>query len=362
MNEITYVNDVGLATEDNGRVRKQILPRNKVYRWPNRPGMMLSITDEILDQIVENFKNQRIDVVPFFKVDKKNSHTEDPEAARGKIVDLIKTDEGLDAIIEPTDDAVRQAILATQLGASAGIKFDYELHDTGENVGAVLRHVAWTPEPWIPGMKPFEEVSLSGESYEAVFLSEEQHEDESNMEGGGNNMTKEEIQAIIDESVKNATAELSAELEATKVALQSSQAAVETLTAAVNQNSGAATERSVKTELDARIEAGLPPAIASLAAPILLAGDGEVHLSADETSTVSEQLRAILDLVPKVDFSEKGEAGVPDGAVVVLSAEQVKALGFETEQKQEEDPELSAEKELIQGILSHVPADKRKEA
>jgi len=322
--------------------------------------MMLNVTDDVLDQLVNNFKKGTIDVVPFFKVDRKNSHTEDPEAARGRIVDLVKTDEGLDAIIEPIDDTVRQAVLATQLGASAGIKFDYELHDTGENVGAVLRHVAWTPEPWIPGMKPFEEVSLSGESYEAVFLSEDATPDTKQEEGGESGMTPEEIKALVDASVSEATATLSTELEETKTALKESQAAVATLTDSLNNSASVKEAAAVKAELSAMIESGLPPAIASLAEPILMAGDTEVHLSADESSTVSAQLREILNLIPKVDFSEKGEAGVPDGAVVVLSAEQVKDLGFKTESKSDDDPELSTDQKIIDEVVAFIPEDKRK--
>ena len=96
-------------------------------------------------------------------------------------------------------------------------------------------------------------------------------------------------------------------------------------------------------------------------------GANEVHLSSGDTSTAAQQVREILTLIPRVDFSEKGEAGVPEGAVVVLSAEQVKALGFTTKEEPEgDDAELSAEekadKELIGAITQFIPADKRKEA
>lgn len=359
--KLTYVgNEVGLATAvGDSLVRKQILPRNKAYKWPGQKGRTLNITDSVITDLVKNFKAGVVDVVPFFKVNDKNQHVEDPEASRGKVVDLIATDKGLDAIIQPVDEDARKAILSTGLGASAGIRFGYETHDTGANVGAVLRHVAWTPEPWIPGMEPFGEVSLSGESYEAVFLSaEDTADDDDPIEGGEMNMDPKELQAAIKAAVDEAVKPVMDELEQTRTALQESRETVAALSASITESGSRENSVAVRAELDAMVEAGLPPAIADLASPILT-GDGgnEVELSSGDKTTVGEQVRTMLRLFPKVDFSEKGEAGVAEG-YVALSAEQVKELGFKVEGTKEDDPEkaeLSADQESVKGILSLVP-------
>jgi hypothetical protein len=348
---------IGQATEaGEGRIRKQILPRNKSYRWPNQPGKMLSVTDDILSQIVKNFKAGTMDVVPFFKVNEKNGHTEDPEAARGKIVDVILTDDGLDAIIETASDAIRQQVLSTGLGASAGLDLAFKTRDDGTNIGAVLRHVAWTPDPWISGMRPFANVSLSNETYEAVFLSaDDGHDNHDVIHGGDNEMTPEEIKKMVEDSVKSATADLSAALDTAVKQNEALVTQIATLSTALNQHAESVTSETVEAELSAMVTAGLPPAIADIAKTVLLSGTTEVELSGGEKSTVAGQMRAILALVPKVDFSEKGEAGVPEGHVV-LSAEQVKALGFKVEKTEEDEGKiaLSAEEKADAEAIAEV--------
>ena len=345
---------IGTTFDVDGRILKQILPRNKTYRWPNQPGKMLHITDEVLAQVVKNFKSGVVDVVPFFKVNDKNAHTEDPEAARGKIVDLNLGEDGLYAVIEANSPEAHKQILASGLGASAGLNLAYETHDTGTNVGAVLRHVAWTPEPWIPGMRPFEQVSLSDETFEAVYLSTD---DGDQMGDGGDTMDPKEIKQMIDAAVKDATADLSASLDEAKTANESLATQVTALTTALNQRAHNDTAESVDAELSAMIAAGLPPAIADLARPVMLAGSTEVNLSSGDTSTVATQMRAMLALVPKIDFSEIGESGVPEGHVV-LSAEQVKNLGFKVEKKEDDEDddnaELSAEQKADAEAIANV--------
>jgi hypothetical protein len=209
-------------------------------------------------------------------------------------------------------------------------------------------------------------VSLSGESFEAVFLSDGTDlSDVGNNEGGDKDMDPKEIQALIDAGIAKAVEPLQAELSATKTALEESGTKVAELSASLAAQSGHVNEATVKADLDAMVEQGLPPAIAELSAPILLAGAGEVNLSSGETSTVGTQMRAILALIPKVNFSETGEAGIPDGAHVVLSAEQVKALGFEVPEgggDAELSAEAAADKAAIESVVAFIPKDKRKEA
>ena len=359
MEQIVYLEDtLGLASAAGTLIRKQILPRNKKFRWPGRPDKTLEITDTMLNQIVTNFTNKVIDTVPLFKVNERNGHTEDPEAARGVVVGLEVTESGLDAIIEPTSDEARKQILATKLGASAGLNVDYKLHDTGDSVGAVLRHVAWTPEPWIPGMKSFVEASLSGETYEVAFLSAEV-EDENNDEGGATNMTPEEIRAMIAEQ----TAPFTAEIATLTANLEARDTQIADLSTRLDQRASAVTEASVENEVQAMLTAGLPPAVADLARPLLLAGDSEVNLSADETGTVGAQVRKILALFPRVSFQELGEGEMK--GTVVLSEEQVAALGIDPEVKKEEsedDAALAAETAAIESVVALIPADQKKEA
>lgn len=354
---------VGAASATaNGLIRKQILPRNKSYRWPNQPGRMLTITDEVIEQVKANFAAGIIDVVPFFKVNDKNQHVEDPELQRGKIVDLVEMPDGLDALLSVPDPEVAKQILEGGLGASAGMDLAFRTKDDGTNVGAVLRHVAWTPEPWISGMRPFERVSLSSETFEAVYLSADEGVNPNyGTEGGENDMTPEEIRALVAEQVTAQTATLSSELEETKTLLGTANSTIATLSASLTQRTSGEVEAAVNSELDAMVEAGLPPAIADLARPVLLAGSTEVNLSGNETGTVAGQVRKMLELMPKLDMTEIGEAGVPEGAMVVLSAEQVKELGFKVKATEDDDEgdkkvALSAEEQADQDAIDRVSA------
>jgi hypothetical protein len=351
MEQVVFLEDmtVGLATASGTLVRKQILPRNKSYRWPSQPDKTLSITDGVLDDIIKNFNARTIDTVPFFKVNDRNGHTEDPEAARGVVVGLEKTADGLDALIQPINDVAREQILSTKLGASAGLNLAYKKHDTGEDVGAVLRHVAWTPEPWISGMRSFEEASLSGETFETIYLSAEDEADE----GGEHNMaelTQEQVQEMIASAVSTATTELSATL-----ATQTQQIA--DLSTALNHREETATEESVTAELAAMVTAGLPPAIADLARPILMVGSTEVNLSADETGSIGTQVRSILKAFPKVDFRELGEGQIE--GFVVLSAEDAAKMGYTESEDDGDKAELSEEQKAIDEIVATIPADRR---
>jgi hypothetical protein len=359
MEQVVFLeNTAELATAEGTLVRKQILPKNRRFMWPGQPGKFLAITEEILDQIVNNFSQKYIDTVPFVKVTERNAHTEDPEAARGIVVGLEKTESGLDALIQPINEGVREQMLATQLGASAGLQFKFKKRDTGDEVGAVLRHVAWTPEPWIAGMKSFEAVSLSGEAVETVFLSAEEIE----VEGRETHMdiTKEDI----DKAIADATTPIVKTLEETQVALSESTEKIAELTTALEERRASMTEEAVEAELSALITAGLPPAVAKIAKPIMLAsGDNVVNLSADEASTVGAQVRELLKLYPKVDFRELGEGEMK--GYVVLSDEQVEALGVtppegaeegegkEQTEEEKEDAKLTAE------VVSLIPEDKR---
>jgi hypothetical protein len=340
-------------------VRKQILPRNKNFRWPNQPGKVLSITDQTITEVVKNFRDGVMDAVPFFKVNDKNQHVEDPEAARGKIVDLIETPDGLDALISVPDEATRDFVVKSGLGASAGMDTQFKTRDTGINLGAVLRHVAWTPEPWISGMRPFEQVSLSNETFEAVYLSadvDDVHDDKS-PEGGEHNMDPKEIQKAIADGIAAATADLSAKVEAMSTANGTLSEQVTSLTAALNDRSTGENATAIKAELSAMVDAGLPPAIADIAEPVLMHGSTEVTLSSGSTSSVSAQVREMLNLIPKVSFKEVGESGVPEGHVV-LSAEQAKALGFKVDPTKKEgddtDANLSAEEKADSDAIAAV--------
>lgn len=351
MEQVVFLEGVlELASASGTLIRKQILPMGRKFRWPGQEGKTLHIDESVIDQVVANFNAKIIDTVPFVKVNERNGHSEDPENARGVIVGLEKTADGLDALIQPINESAREQILSTKLGASAGLNLAYKLHDTGDNVGAVLRHVAWTPEPWISGMRSFEEASLSGENFESVCLSADH--DEPN-EGGEKGMDAEEIQRMIEEH----TATLSSALEETNAKLAEALGTVATLSAALENRESTITEESIEAELSAMVSAGLPPAIADLARPILMAGSTEVNLSADETVSLGSQVREILKAFPKVDFRELGEGQIE--GFVVLSAEDAASMGYNPGEPEGKAAELSDDQAAIAEIVKLIPAERR---
>jgi hypothetical protein len=140
----------------NGRWRKQLLPIGSV----TFKGRKLQFTQQYLSDLAKSFADKAFDMVPFQLADGKNSHTNDPERTRGKVVGVEMANDGLDVIIETDDDGGKLLEKYPELGVSARIYENYERSD-GKGWRAALQHVLGTLDPHVTGMRPWSAITLS---------------------------------------------------------------------------------------------------------------------------------------------------------------------------------------------------------
>lgn len=204
----------------NNRWRKQLLPIGEIeYK-----GRKLKFTRGYLANLVRSFKDKAFDQVPFQFAGADNKHTDDPERFRGEIVDVELTKDGLDLILEPTEDGTKALKDNPKLGVSARIYENYERSD-GKTWRAAIQHVLGTLNPHVSGMKPWEAVaSLSGElnvdstlDLTAATITEQGKEEDNGMalsdtdktalaellkkvRDGGSKLSDDDINSLIDES------------------------------------------------------------------------------------------------------------------------------------------------------------------
>lgn len=143
-----------IQLSENNTFKKQILKYGKWYHW-EAPGGVLEITKDLVRNIIENFKQRIIEnvAVPL-------THTDDPSQNTGQVVDLIQTEDGLDAIIEVKDKNIAKKIKDNLIKCiSASIDPNYRVKTSNKFVGATLLHAALVQEPFIKGMKNFVQLS-----------------------------------------------------------------------------------------------------------------------------------------------------------------------------------------------------------
>lgn len=148
---------VELSRSRMGRVfRKQIL-RYEDLLYPAAQGGKVHVDEAFADTLIANFTNGVADIVQVPKVNDANEHTEDPDRNIGEVIGLVKTANGVDAIIDVrTDDADK--VGKTLLGASGMLHLDYTDTRTGKRMGPTLIHVAVTNRPYIVNLDGFEEL------------------------------------------------------------------------------------------------------------------------------------------------------------------------------------------------------------
>lgn len=172
-----------LSRSATGRVfRKRILRWGK-YPHPADPNSVLDINPAMASQLVQNFKDNVVDIVQVPVVDDKNAHSEDPFRNIGEVVDLTVDENGPDgpgvyAMIDArSKEAAESLANKTLLGASAMMHMNYRDTSTGAKVGPTLLHVAITNRPYITQLGDFEEVVAASADQlgeDIVVLSEEE--------------------------------------------------------------------------------------------------------------------------------------------------------------------------------------------
>lgn len=147
-----------LSRTRSGRAfRKQILKFGQ-YAHPNIPGAKLTVDSDMADRLIDNFNADVCDIVQVPVVDGKNEHVEDPFRNLGEVIDLQKTAEGIDAIVDARRPEYADQLGKTLIGASAMMHMNYTDTRTGEKVGPTLLHVAVTNRPYMTNLEGFEEI------------------------------------------------------------------------------------------------------------------------------------------------------------------------------------------------------------
>jgi hypothetical protein len=163
---------VELSKTPTGKLYRKHLLRYGDFAHPNLPDTKLSITEDTVDKIIQNFDNGVCDIVQVPIVGEKNQHTEDPRDNAGEVIRLEKEPDGLYAVIDARKHAGDFG--KTLIGASAMLHMDYKDTRTGERVGPTLLHAAVTNRPFITDLNGFEEIiaaSADTQGDEVVVLS-----------------------------------------------------------------------------------------------------------------------------------------------------------------------------------------------
>ena len=165
--QLNTQDSTAVELSEKNTFRKQILKKGKWYHWAADNGE-LEITDAKIDEMIKNFKAGILDSVPV-----PLTHTSDPSKNTGRVVDLIKTEDGLDAIIEIKDDSILEKIKKGLITAiSASFDPNYLVKKTKEYIGPVLLHAALVAEPYLKGMGEFVALSDEFEGREIIQLED----------------------------------------------------------------------------------------------------------------------------------------------------------------------------------------------
>lgn len=154
--------------------RKHLLPLGKKI---NYRGTVLDFSAPTLRGMVESAKRRAFDAV-YVTV----GHTRDADKGRGVLKDLfIKQDgdpetDGLYGDFELSEEG--ENIIRDNLGAigtSVSYHPNYTREADGEKFGPAIQHVAFTPTPHVPGLKPWEAVQMSELETEPVDLTDAEY-------------------------------------------------------------------------------------------------------------------------------------------------------------------------------------------
>lgn len=142
--------------------RKQIL---KVGEIPYK-GERLRFDRAYLQRAVASFNAGAMDQVPFVLADDDNQHPDTPrdknpngpERYRGEVKALELSGDGIDAIVELTEEGAEIVRQNPRLGVSARLVPDVERD--GQIFPVVVEHVCGTLNPRVHGLRPWETVSV----------------------------------------------------------------------------------------------------------------------------------------------------------------------------------------------------------
>lgn len=156
---LTPVNLANGRVESNKRWRKQILPFTSI----NYGGQKVTFDRKFMQDLISSFKARSHHQVPLQFADDRNTHTNDPERTRGYLQDLELAEDGLYGIFELGEKGAKVIAENADLGVSARILQGYQRQVDGKMFPAAMQHVLATVDPFVPGMKPWQQVDLAND-------------------------------------------------------------------------------------------------------------------------------------------------------------------------------------------------------
>lgn len=274
--------------------RKQVLPKRSI----NYKGRTIDFDDAYLADLAKSFTDRAFDQVPFQLAGDDNAHTLDPERTRGEVRAFEVTPDGLDAIVQLSEEGAAVVRSNPKLGISARIVEGLERAD-GKVFGRAIQHVLGTLDPRVNNLKPWEAISLSNDDLTLVDLSTEQY-------------PKKE--AVVPEDKTKLTAERRAELDA----YVTEMAALTAKPDPTKDGKPAPVAAGDEEDLDAELEALLNAALTDDGAQLSNDAGGMDLVNAQLASQQNAlaETRAELDLARfEKEKDELLNAGVPPAMV-----------------------------------------------
>ena len=317
-------------------IKKQIL-RYGEWKHPKAPNGKLRIDKDFAKKLVDNFKK-----IPFAPVIRGHNETEAEKDTRlivSKNVNGIDfDDDGINAIMDIQPEEIEK-----YNDVSASITMDYEDHETGQNLGPVLKHIAMVMNPYIKGLKPFVEMGESDTliinlsdimskkdiKKDQVELEDTASEETASEETKAEDTETEETEEAIDQvETTDATEETEDTEEAEEATEESEEEPVEEV-AEVEASEDAEALKKRVIELEEQVfkqnminrqmeaekkfielsDAGkVTPAVKDIVMNLYMAKDNVVNLSDGKSTSVTELLDAMFEKLPT--YVELGEQGV----------------------------------------------------
>lgn len=306
------------------KIRKQIL-RYGSWFHPKAPGGTLKVDKKFARQLIANF--EKTPFVPVFRGHQKNSDVEkDTNLMLAKnIIGIDYNEEGIHAEFEAEEDELEK-----YNDVSASIDPNYEDHETGRNIGAVVKHIAFVLDPFIKGLKPFVPLQESQEDY-LIYLSDIQTMDE----------TKDTpIEEVVEESTEEVVEPVEEVVEPTETPEETIEEVEEPTEDPVDEDEVNASDdlkdtvRKQQIEIDSLkrgaflreaeskcetllSEGKILPKQKDIVAKLLMASDKEINLADGETTTVETLLSEFFDSAPSlINLAERGVIAEKDNSPI----------------------------------------------
>lgn len=336
------INHAGAIDLSRTLYRKQVLKKGVV----NYKGRRLVFDDAYLADLAASFRAGAYDQVPFVLATADNAHNMLPERCRGEIKAFVPTDDGLDALVELSEDAANIIAENPKLGVSCRIVEQLEQAD-GRKFPRAVQHVLGTLDPRITGMRPWEAVELSTPGQPVVDLTEATYEEAPVPEltedevarlrallatapdpvtppapavqaddGPSDADIEAALAALLADSTPEpaaAGAELSAE---TRAALEFAQANDDQRRIELAAITAELDDERYRREAADLAAAGVPPHRIELAKPLLLGKNHVVDLANGSKVDAGAVIRAVLeDCKGEIDLSGEHGAAFPSASV-----------------------------------------------